>query len=281
MIFFLAISTCILTAGWGRVVMKKALESKPPLVCALIFEIVQTLVALPLFFLYEPPKSIHLSIISGTIFAVSLVLYFMSFHNSEVSLLTPLRGLRGVFALIISLLWWHEAITLTEGLGVIIIGLGILFLHKASRFEKLLHFLFHREAILMMLSVVGGVLSSYTDKLGTAAMGIYTYYLFTCASASVALLIACLIQYGGRKTWNYLTSDISSHNITVGLIFTISFVTQLIALQYGRVTIVNGLLPLGVLVTAFLANRYLKENIVEKLPGTILVVVGTILIAVL
>lgn len=278
MIFFLAITTCIITAGWGRVVMKKALESKPPLVCALIFEIVQTLAAVPLFFLYEPPSSIHLSVISGSIFALSLVLYFMSFHGGEVSLLTPLRGLRGVFALIISLLWWHEAITLPEALGVIIIGLGILFLHQASRFEKLLNFLFHREAVLMMLSVLGGVLSSYTDKLGTAAMGIYTYYLFTCASASVALLIACMIKYGNR-TWKLLSSDISSHNITVGLIFTIAFVTQLIALQYERVTIINGLLPLGVLVTTFLAGRFLKEKIVEKLPGTILVVVGTILIA--
>lgn len=281
MTFAITITLCILTAGWGRVVMKKALESKPPLVCALIFEIVQTLAAAPLFFLYKPPESIHLSVISGTIFALSLVFYFMSFHGGEVSLLTPLRGLRGVFALMLSLLWWHEAITLPEAIGVIIIGLGILFLHQASRFEKLLHFLFHREAVLMMLSVLGGVLSSYTDKLGTAAMGIYTYYLFTCASASVALLIACLIKYGGRSTWHYLTTNISSHNITVGMIFTISFVTQLIALQYERVTIVNGLLPLGVLVTTFLAGRFLKENIVKKLPGTILVIVGTILIALL
>ncbi|MDZ4217118.1 MAG: hypothetical protein U1C97_02250, partial [Candidatus Gracilibacteria bacterium] len=117
MLFAGIIAICILLGAWGRIVMKKALEHKPPLICALIFEIVQVAVALPLFFFYEAPETIFFSFISGGLFSASLVLYFMSFVDGEVSLLTPFRSLRGLVALIISILWWHEALTAGEVTG--------------------------------------------------------------------------------------------------------------------------------------------------------------------
>lgn len=259
--------------------MKKALESKPPLICALIFEIVQVLVALPFFSYYQTPTDISYSILSGALFALSLFFYFLVFNNSEVSLLTPLRGLRGVFALIISVLFWHEGLQLSEALGIIVIGLGIFLLQQKNRFETFFQFLFHREAVFMMMSVILGVFSSYLDQKGTVANGYFSYYLFTCLFAAFFLFIAALFQYG-KRTWKLLTKDISHHNITVGIIFSVSFISQLIALQHERVTIVNGLLPLGILVTALLAGKYLREDISKKIPGTVLVILGTILLAV-
>lgn len=278
MTFAIAMSLCILTAGWGRVVMKKALEHKPPLICALIFEIVQVLVALPFFSYYQTPTDISYSIFSGFLFSLSLWFYFLSFHTGEVSLLTPLRGLRGVFALIISFLFLKEALHFFEILGILIIGIGIFLLKSRGRFETFVQFLFHREAILMTFSVILGVFSSYLDQKGTAANGYFSYYLFTCLSAAFFLFFASLLQYG-KKTFEFVTSKISHHNLSVGVIFAISFLMQLIALQYERVTIVNGLLPLGIFVTTFLAGKFLQERVFEKIPGTILVILGTMLIA--
>lgn len=280
MLFFVVITLCILFGSLGRISMKKALDHMPPLVCSLIFEITQVLVSVPFFMYYESPGTLWYSFISGTLFAFSLFFYFLSFHESEVSLLTPLRGLRGVIALFFSLIWWGEALTTGEILGIIVIGMGVLVLQRASHFKKLVHFLFHREAVYMLISVVLGVISSHYDKLGVETNGLYTHYLWTCGFALLALLIAAFVQYRSRL-WTMLSTNAAPHNIWVGLIFAGAYVTHLMALQLERVTIVNALLPLGTLVTTFLAGKYLKEQIREKIPGTLLMVLGTIMIALL
>lgn len=278
--FFVVISLCILFGSMGRISMKKALEGMPPLVCALIFEITQVVVALPFLLFYEAPTTIWYSLISGTLFAFSLFFYFLSFHQSEVSLLTPLRGLRGVIALFFSFVWWGELLTPGEILGILVIGIGVLVLQRASQFKKLVHFLFHREAIFMLISVVLGVVSSHYDKLGVEANGLYTHYLWTCGFALVALLIAALLQYR-QRLWEMLSTNAAPHNIWVGVIFAAAYVTHLMALQLERVTIVNALLCLGTLVTTLMAGKYLKEQIREKIPGTVLMVIGTMMIALL
>lgn len=280
MSFFIVISLCILLGSLGRISMKKALDHVPPLVCALLFEITQVVVALPFIPFYESPATLWYSSLSGTFFAFSIFFYFLSFHQSEVSLLTPLRGLRGVIALFFSLIWWGELLTLGEILGILVIGVGVLVLQRASQFQKLVHFLFHREAIFMLISVVLGVVASHYDKLGVETNGLYTHYLWTCGFALLALLLAALVQYRSRL-WTMLSKNAAPHNIWVGLIFAGAYVTHLMALQLERVTIVNALLPLGTLVTTFLAGRYLKEPIHEKIPGTVLMMIGTIMIALL
>lgn len=280
MIFFFSITLCILLGSLGRISMKKALEHKPPLACAFIFEVAQVTIALPFFFLYETPSTLYYSFISGGIFAFSLFFYFLSFEGGEVSLLSPFRGLRGVIALLISFLWWHEALTWGEIGGILVIGMGVLFLHRGSEFKSFFRFFFHKEAVFMMISVTLGVISSWFDKLGTQELGLYTHYLWTCTAAMLVLFVLMMIQYR-QKTWDLISTNVSSHNITVGLIFSGAYVTHLLALQYERVTIVNALLPLGSLFTAFLASRYLKEDVRKKIPGTVLMVLGTIMIALL
>src|SRR5690606_7887473 len=278
MIFFVAITLCILLGSLGRISMKKALEHKPPLVCAFIFEVAQVVIALPFLFLYESPTTLFYSLVSGSIFAFSLLFYFLSFHQGEVSLLSPLRGLRGVIALMISFVWWQEALTRGEIFGILVIGLGVLFLQRGSHFKKFFEFLFHKEAVYMLISVTLGVISSWFDKLGSAELGLYTHYLWTCTAAMVVLFGAMLIRYR-KKSWKLMRGNISSRNITVGLICAGAYVTHLLSLQYERVTIVNALLPLGSLFTTYLASRYLKEQVREKIPGTLLMVLGTIFIA--
>lgn len=280
MIFFIAITLCILLGSIGRISMKKALEHKPPLVCAFIFEITQVAIALPFLFLYEAPSTLYYSFVSGSLFAFSLFFYFLSFHNGEVSLLTPFRGLRGVIALIISFLWWHEALSWGEILGIIIIGVGVLYLHKGSQFKKFYQFFFHKEAVYMMLSVTLGVIASWFDKLGTDAIGLYNHYLWTCTAALIVLFMGIILQYR-QKAWSMVSKNVSYHNVTVGLIFAGAYVTHLLSLQLERVTIVNALLPLGGLVTTYLASRLLKEQVREKIPGTIFMLAGTVLIALL
>ncbi|MGE3340778.1 MAG: EamA family transporter [Candidatus Altimarinota bacterium] len=278
MTFFFAITLCILLGSLGRISMKKALEHKPPLICAFIFEVAQVLIALPFLFLYEVPSTLHYSFISGSIFAFSLFFYFLSFEGGEVSLLSPFRGLRGVIALCLSFFWWQDALSWGEISGILIIGLGVLFLQRGSEFKKFLHFFFHKEAVFMMISVTLGVISSWFDKLGSAELGIYTHYLWTCTAAMVVLLLGVLLQYG-QKTWKTVSSNVSVHNVAVGLIFSGAYVTHLLSLQLERVTIVNALLPLGTLITTFLAAYFLNEPIREKIPGTVLMVLGTIFIA--
>jgi|CXWL01.1.fsa_nt_gi uncharacterized membrane protein len=278
MTFFIIISLCILLGSLGRISMKKALEHKPPLVCALIFEVVQVVIAFPFFFWYESPSTLLYSFVSGSLFAFSLFFYFLSFDKGEVSLLSPLRGLRGVVALLISLVWWQEILTPGEVLGIIVIGLGVVLLQRASQFKKMLHFFFHREAVFMMVSVILAVIASWFDQQGVMALGLYTHYLWTCLSALVVLSVAVIIQYRSQ-TWHMISRNVSSHNVWVGLIFAGAYVTHLMSLQLERVTIVNALLSLGTLLTTFLAGRYLKEQIREKIPGTVLMVLGTMLIA--
>ncbi|MGE3278543.1 MAG: hypothetical protein AB7J40_01940 [Candidatus Altimarinota bacterium] len=177
-----------------------------------------------------------------------------------------------------SFFWWQDALSWGEISGILIIGLGVLFLQRGSEFKKFLHFFFHKEAVFMMISVTLGVISSWFDKLGSAELGIYTHYLWTCTAAMVVLLLGVLLQYG-QKTWKTVSSNVSVHNVAVGLIFSGAYVTHLLSLQLERVTIVNALLPLGTLITTFLAAYFLNEPIREKIPGTVLMVLGTIFIA--
>jgi transporter family protein len=277
--FALIISVTIFLSAWGRVVMKKGLEHKPPLVCSLYFALVQFLVAIPFLpWFYREPSTLLYSFLAGSIFSASIWFYFISYGGGEVSLLTPFRGLRGVIALLISFLWWHEAMSAGEIAGVLVIGLGILALYKASEFKRLIHFLFHREAMFMIISVTLGIIASYYDKQGAILHGIYPHYIWTCFFAFLCLLLLSIITYR-QRVWSTVTKNVSRHNWIVGAIFAGAYVTHLMALQVERVTIVNAFLAISTLITIFLANRFLKETVVEKLPGTILIVLGTVLMS--
>ena len=281
MIFTAFITLCILFGSIGRIFMKKATAKRNALVCSFFLELTQLVIALPLFWLYyQTPPTILYSLLAGSFFSISLIFYFASFTHGEVSLLSPLRGLRGIFALIYSLIWWHEALSVGEVIGVLTIGIGILMLQKASQFEKLIHFLLHKEALFMCASVALAVISSYYDKRGVGELGIYTHYLWTTFSSLMVLTLGMLIKYH-RRTWSMVNSEIPWDAIIVGLVFSGAYVFHLLALELERVTIVNGLLAIGTLVTTLMAGKYLKESITEKLPGTFLVMLGTFLMSLL
>ena len=279
MTFAFAIAMCILFGSMGRIVMKRALGRQSPLICSFYFAFSQAILAVPLFpFLYQSPSTFFYSTLSGFLFGISIYYYYASFEGGDVSLLAPLRGLRGVVALIISLLWWHEALSNLEMLGIVIIGLGILFLQRGSQFQKLVHFLFHKEALMMIFSVVLGVLSSNLDKTGATEYGIYTHYLLTSTSSLVTLGVIVLIRHRQHALKEVLT-NLHPEVLVVGALFSVTFVFHLMALQIERVTIVNGLLPIGTLVTSLFASYFLKEKVQQRLLGTLVIVLGAIMMA--
>jgi len=259
--------------------MKRALGRQSPLVCAFYFTFSQAALGLPLlYWLYQSPSTLQYSITSGFLFGISIYFYYASFDGGEVSLLTPLRGLRGVVALVISLLWWHETLSTLEVLGVLIIGLGILLLQRGSQFKRFVHFLFHKEALLMMVSVFFGVLSSWFDKLGATELGIYTHYLIT-SSFSCLTLASIVFAMHRQRALKEIVRNFHVEVLAVGALFSVAFVFHLYALQVERVTIVNGLLPIGTLVTSFFASHFLGEKIQQKMWGTVVIVAGAVLMA--
>ena len=69
--------------------------------------------------------------------------------------------------------------------------------------------------------------------------------------------------------------------ILAGLVNGWSYLALLIAISILEVTVAEPASLLSVFVTAFLAKRLLDENIEERIPGTILMLIGAIILLIL
>jgi len=205
------------------------------------------------------------------------VINFISYKQEELSLREPVYQIRVLFTLILGVIFLRESFSFFKSFATILlfIGLFILLYHKERKWSD-----FSRPGILWTLLtalLMGGV--AVVDKYSLNYFNVETYGFL------VFLIPACFLSLGlfkknERSGLSYLLKNKwQSAFLGVGL-GTLGYYFVLKVYQSIELTVAFPLLQLNILI-AVLGGIFIfkeKENIPRKIIGTVIIILGTILL---
>jgi drug/metabolite transporter (DMT)-like permease len=210
------------------------------------------------------------------------ILYMQALRLSPLSIVAPLLSLSPVFMLIIPFLLIGERISLTSGIGVVLIAAGAYSLNagtaKRGILEPFRALLRERGALYMCMVAF---LFSITATLSKKAIMLsspfhYMAVYWTCLVIVMTPILA--VTYRGR--WREILNEGTiKKSLLPALLFVTAVIAAAFALSLAKVTYVTAVKRLSVLFSIVLGGTILKEGAFrERLAGGALMVSGFALI---
>ncbi|HOI17134.1 MAG TPA: EamA family transporter [Geobacteraceae bacterium] len=210
------------------------------------------------------------------------ILYMQALRLSPLSIVAPLLSLSPVFMLIIPFLLIGERISLTSGIGVLLIAGGAYTLNAGTARRGILEpfraLLRERGALYMCMIAF---LFSITATLSKKAIMLsspfhYMAVYWTCLVIGMTPILA--VTYRGR--WREILKEGTVRKTLLpALLFVTAVIAAAFALSLAKVTYVTAVKRLSVLFSIVLGGTILKEGALrERLAGGTLMVSGFALI---
>ena len=284
-LFFLLLR--ILLVGSERIFLTKTKLGKyDSIAVASLFFIFASILLLPGLILvpsnsYEFKNLIPVlfSLFSSLFYAVGFYSYVKALSQEDSTLIAPLYNSSLLWLLILSAIFLNDSITITRILGGVVMFIGFFFLYSGSLHEKIRKIKESRASLLMIFGslflAIGRTIDAFAIT-GTGASDIL-YAISMNFFVGIYLLLIVIFLRRTDELKNILTND--RRNLLYAAICNgWAYLFLLIAIVYLQVTVAEPASLLSIFITAYLAKKYLGENISERIIGIIIMLIGSFLL---
>ncbi|UCG01976.1 MAG: DMT family transporter [Candidatus Heimdallarchaeota archaeon] len=279
-IAFFALFLRIFLLGSERIFLKQ-LEDYDSVIISTLFFLTGSLFLFPILLvipketLFTGLEDLQLAFISSIVYTFGFFAYVKALSEEDASLIAPLYNSSLLWLLILSIIFLDENIGVFRVLGGISMFIGVFFLYPGKIAEKIQKIKASRASLLMIggsfFLALGRIIDTYAIR--TIDSRVYAFSILFFAGVFF-FLIACFTR---RYSDGFLALKNNLKTVIfAGIANGWAYVMLLIAIAGLEVTVAEPASLLSVFVTAFLARLILKEEIKERLPGMILIVIGAI-----
>lgn len=206
-----------------------------------------------------------------TIYSYSFV---TSLATGETSLVTPIYSMNGLILVIFSFLFLSEPFTLTKIAGVFLMIIGVTFLKNIHNPLYSLRYIFSDlPSRLMFLAITSQSLGRIIDKYYLPDVHPVTYSTVLYSFIALNLFVVLVIR-GKALFIMKVFHEKPILSMLSGFTNGFSYLFLLYAIQKIDLSVAEPLTNLSLILTLVLSVIIFKENILEKLPGTILILAG-------
>ena len=272
----------LILVGSERIFLKYLEEYDSISVSALFF-IVASITLLPIFFVVDIssiPSSINelgIGAISALIYSIGFYSYVKAISEEDASLIAPLYSSSLLWLLILGSIFLGEDVTILRILGSITMFIGLFFLYSGGFKEKILAIKSSRASILMIIGSLFIALGRAVDTYAIRSIDERLYAWVINFYIGMYMLILTLVM-GRKNTLIRIISENPKKMLLAGFTNGWGYLMLLIAIIGLQVTVAEPATLLSVFVTAFLAKRFLHENVEERIPGMIMMFIGAVLL---
>lgn len=233
------------------------------------------------FFIRSVPNSysfIPYCYLASTVYSMGFVLYVLSLATGETSLVTPINSLNLFFLLVLAVIFLGESLGLVKIAGIVFMFSGISILKNISHPLQSIKYIFYDTPCRMMfasafLISIGRVI----DKSFTATVSPVVYSFFIYVFITMNLLIYLMLRKKIAAVKEVFVEK-PLISISSGFVNAYSYLLLLYAMQRIELSIAEPLTQSSLLITLAFSAVFFKEGVREKLPGALLVVIGSYLL---
>lgn len=223
-------------------------------------------------------KPLLFSLFSSLIYSIGFYSYVKALSQEDASLIAPLYTSSLLWLLLLSAIFLPGSVTITRILGGVVMFIGFFFLYSGSLKEKLRKIKSSKASLLMIFGSIflamGRTIDAYAVTLGANEI-LYAISMNFFVGVYLFVLVLFLKKTDDvKKILSFDKKTMLYGSICNGW----AYLFLLVAILYLQVTIAEPASLLSVFVTAYLAKKYLQENVKERLPGIIIMLIGALLL---
>lgn len=222
-------------------------------------------------------KTLLFLILSGLSTGASWLFYFHAIQIGNINKVVAIDKSSTVLTILFALIFLGEGISVGKLIAVLLIGIGtLLMISKKEEKEN------KQSQMGLVCAVLSAVFASLTSILGKIGITGIDSNLGTAIRTFVVLLMAWLMVFvtGKQREVGKIEKKELIFICASGLATGGSWLCYYRALQEGPASVVVPIDKLSILVTIIFARMVFKEKLNKKaMLGVVLIVVGTILIA--
>ena len=222
-------------------------------------------------------KTLLFLILSGLSTGASWLFYFHAIQIGNINKVAAIDKSSTVLTILLALIFLGEGISVEKLIAVLLIGIGtLLMISKKEEKEN------KQSQMGLVCAVLSAVFASLTSILGKIGITGIDSNLGTAIRTFVVLLMAWLMVFvtGKQREVGKIEKKELIFICASGLATGGSWLCYYRALQEGPASVVVPIDKLSILVTIIFARMVFKEKLNKKaMLGVVLIVVGTILIA--
>lgn len=219
------------------------------------------------------------SLLSSLFYSVGFYSYVKALSQEDATLIAPLYNSSLLWLLILSAIFLKDSLTITRILGGVVMFIGFFFLYSGSFKEKIAKIKESKASLLMIFGSIFLAIGRTIDAYAITGTGASDIVYAISMNFFVGVYLLVLVVLLGRK--DELKSIVKNDRrdlLYAAICNGWAYLFLLVAIIYLQVTIAEPASLLSIFVTAYLAKKYLGENVTERLPGILIMLLGTILL---
>lgn len=222
-----------------------------------------------------PAKSFVFLVLSGLATGASWLCYFYALQRGPIDKVVPIDKSSTVMTILLAALLLGESVTLTKGVGVVLIAVGtFLMIEKKGGVQK-------EEGGWMLAAFGSAIFAALTSILGKVGITAVESNLGTALRTGVVLVMAWVMVFVQGKQGQMRTVPRNELGFIClsGLATGASWLCYYKALQLGPASLVAPIDKLSILVTVLFSYLVFHEKLSKKaLAGLAVLVAGTLVI---
>lgn len=270
-----------LFAGLTSILAKCGIRKTDPTVATAIRTIVVLIFAWIMVFVVGsqgtlldiPAKSLVFLVLSGLATGASWLCYFYALQRGPIDKVVPIDKSSTVMTILLAALLLGESVTLTKGVGVVLIAVGtFLMIEKKGGVQK-------EEGGWMLAAFGSAIFAALTSILGKVGITAVESNLGTALRTGVVLVMAWVMVFVQGKQGQMRTVPRNELGFIClsGLATGASWLCYYKALQLGPASLVAPIDKLSILVTVLFSYLVFHEKLSKKaLAGLAVLVAGTL-----
>lgn len=220
-----------------------------------------------------PAKSFVFLVLSGLATGASWLCYFYALQRGPIDKVVPIDKSSTVMTILLAALLLGESVTLTKGVGVVLIAVGtFLMIEKKGGVQK-------EEGGWMLAAFGSAIFAALTSILGKVGITAVESNLGTALRTGVVLVMAWVMVFVQGKQGQMRTVPRNELGFIClsGLATGASWLCYYKALQIGPASLVAPIDKLSILVTVLFSYLVFHEKLSKKaLAGLAVLVAGTL-----
>ena len=220
-----------------------------------------------------PAKSFAFLVLSGLATGASWLCYFYALQRGPIDKVVPIDKSSTVMTILLAALLLGESVTLTKGVGVVLIAVGtFLMIEKKGGVQK-------EEGGWMLAAFGSAIFAALTSILGKVGITAVESNLGTALRTGVVLVMAWVMVFVQGKQGQMRTVPRNELGFIClsGLATGASWLCYYKALQLGPASLVAPIDKLSILVTVLFSYLVFHEKLSKKaLAGLAVLVAGTL-----
>jgi len=263
---------------------KSATEKKgDKFLVTLFFMITVEILAIITFFILGfKIELLYLTLILGFLFALFFFLKTISQLKALEFLPTnkvfPITTSSVILVVIYSIFFFNETLSLLQITGIILILLGINFIHKSSK--KSLDYKNMKLGFLFaFLAILPGAAMSITNKYAAVTTNLGFFVLVTYLFSILISSFSYKITKTKSKKKSYSFPDSIKYGIFIGIVNFAGYMSLLLAMKSGPLSLIAAIHTSYIIITVILAKLIHKELLsLKQFLLVLLVILGVILL---